>query len=86
VFHRGAVQALAPDEPQVTPRLAALTRKQLIRPANGSAVVLKTKTACFASPNSIVVPFLAGDGTPSTSRSSSAVVPRFFVATPQATG
>ena len=29
---------------------------------------------------------LAGDGTPSTSRSSSAVVPRFFVATPQATG
>jgi class 3 adenylate cyclase len=32
VFHRGAVQALAPDEPQVTPRLAALTRKQLIRP------------------------------------------------------
>jgi hypothetical protein len=32
VFHRGAVQALAPEEPQVTPRLAALTRKQLIRP------------------------------------------------------
>jgi tetratricopeptide (TPR) repeat protein len=32
VFHRGAVQALAPDEAQVTPRLAALTRKQLIRP------------------------------------------------------
>ena len=32
VFHRGAVQALAPDEPLVTPRLAALTRKQLIRP------------------------------------------------------
>ena len=32
VFHRGAVQALAPGEPQVTPRLAALTRKQLIHP------------------------------------------------------
>jgi class 3 adenylate cyclase/tetratricopeptide (TPR) repeat protein len=32
VFHRGAVQALAPDEPQVTPRLAALVRKELIRP------------------------------------------------------
>jgi len=31
VFHRGAVQALAPEEVQVTPRLAALTRKQLIR-------------------------------------------------------
>ena len=29
---------------------------------------------------------LAGEGTPSTSRSSSAVVPRFFVATPHATG
>ena len=57
-----------------------------MRPVNGSAIVLKMKTACFASPNSIVVPFLAGDGTPSTSRSSSAVVPRFFVATPHATG
>ena len=32
IFHRGAVQALAPDEPQVTPRLAALVRKELIRP------------------------------------------------------
>ena len=32
VFHRGAVQALAPDEPQVTPRLAALVRNELIRP------------------------------------------------------
>jgi len=43
-------------------------------------------TACFASPNSIVVPFFAGDGTPSTSRSKSAVVPRFLLATPQPTG
>ncbi|MBD0348469.1 MAG: AAA family ATPase [Thermoleophilia bacterium] len=33
IFHRGAVQALAPEETQVTPRLAALVRKQLIRPA-----------------------------------------------------
>ena len=32
IFHRGAVQALAPDEYQVTPRLAALVRKELIRP------------------------------------------------------
>jgi class 3 adenylate cyclase/tetratricopeptide (TPR) repeat protein len=32
IFHRGAVQMLAPDEPQVTPRLAALVRKELIRP------------------------------------------------------
>ena len=32
VFHRGAVQALAADESQVTPRLAALVRKQLVRP------------------------------------------------------
>jgi class 3 adenylate cyclase len=32
LFHRGAVQALAPDEPQTTPRLAALVRRQVIRP------------------------------------------------------
>jgi class 3 adenylate cyclase/tetratricopeptide (TPR) repeat protein len=32
IFHRGAVQALAPEETQVTPRLAALVRKKLIRP------------------------------------------------------
>ena len=32
IFHRGAVQALAPGEPQITPRLSALVRKQLIRP------------------------------------------------------
>ncbi len=32
IFHRGAVQALTPDESGVTPRLAALVRKQLIRP------------------------------------------------------
>ncbi len=32
IFHRGAVQALAPEEPQVTPRLAALVRKELIKP------------------------------------------------------
>jgi predicted ATPase len=31
LFHRGAVQALAPEEP-VTPRLAALARRDLIRP------------------------------------------------------
>jgi len=32
VFHRGAVQALALDDAHVTPRLAALVRKELIRP------------------------------------------------------
>ena len=32
VFHRGAVQALAPEELQVTARLAALVRRGLIRP------------------------------------------------------
>jgi class 3 adenylate cyclase len=32
VFHRGAVQALGPQETQVTPRLAALVRRELIRP------------------------------------------------------
>ncbi len=32
IFHRGAVQALAPEETQVTPCLAALVRKELIRP------------------------------------------------------
>ena len=32
VFHRGAIQALSPGEGAVTPRLAALTRKQLIAP------------------------------------------------------
>jgi class 3 adenylate cyclase/tetratricopeptide (TPR) repeat protein len=31
IFHRGAVQALAPDEPEVLPRLAALVRHELIR-------------------------------------------------------
>src|SRR5262249_23755640 len=32
VFPRGAVQALAPNEPDVLPRLAALVRHELIRP------------------------------------------------------
>jgi class 3 adenylate cyclase/tetratricopeptide (TPR) repeat protein len=32
IFHRGAVQALAPEEPELLPRLAALVRHQLIRP------------------------------------------------------
>ncbi len=33
VFHRGAVQALTPEEPQVTPRLAGLVRRGLIQTA-----------------------------------------------------
>jgi class 3 adenylate cyclase/tetratricopeptide (TPR) repeat protein len=32
VFHRGAVQALAPKEPQVQDRLTSLVRKELVRP------------------------------------------------------
>jgi class 3 adenylate cyclase/tetratricopeptide (TPR) repeat protein len=32
IFHRGAVQALTPEETQVTSRLAALVRHQLVRP------------------------------------------------------
>jgi class 3 adenylate cyclase len=32
IFHRGAVQALSSEETEVTPRLAALVRKGLIRP------------------------------------------------------
>ena len=32
IFHRGGVQALAPGETQVTTRLAALVRRQLVRP------------------------------------------------------
>jgi class 3 adenylate cyclase/tetratricopeptide (TPR) repeat protein len=32
LFHRGALQALSPDDTHITPRLAVLTRKDLIRP------------------------------------------------------
>jgi len=32
LFHRGSVQALAPEETDVTPRLAALVRRNLVRP------------------------------------------------------
>ena len=32
LFHRGSVQALSPGETRVIPRLAALTRKDLVRP------------------------------------------------------
>ena len=33
LFHRGTVQALAPAETELTPRLAALVRRDLVRPA-----------------------------------------------------
>ncbi len=36
IFHRGGVQALAPEETQVTTRLAALVRRQLVRPDRAS--------------------------------------------------
>ncbi|HEU5243380.1 MAG TPA: adenylate/guanylate cyclase domain-containing protein [Gaiellaceae bacterium] len=32
LFHRGTVQALAPEETEVTPQLAALVRRDLVRP------------------------------------------------------
>jgi class 3 adenylate cyclase/tetratricopeptide (TPR) repeat protein len=32
LFHRGTVQALAPEESQLTPRLASLVRRDLVRP------------------------------------------------------
>jgi class 3 adenylate cyclase/tetratricopeptide (TPR) repeat protein len=32
VFHRGAIQALAPNEPQAVAQLASLVRKELVRP------------------------------------------------------
>ena len=32
LFHRGTVQALAPEETELTPRLAALVRRELLRP------------------------------------------------------
>jgi class 3 adenylate cyclase/tetratricopeptide (TPR) repeat protein len=32
LFHRGTVQALAPEETEVTPRIAALVRRDLVRP------------------------------------------------------
>jgi class 3 adenylate cyclase/tetratricopeptide (TPR) repeat protein len=59
VFHRGAVQALAPADAQVTPRLAALVRKELIRPDRPQLVgedgfrfrhILIRDTACDALP------------------------------------
>ena len=62
------------------------TRKTLMRPANGSATVLKTNAAGPPPSTSISSGFFAGEGTPSTIRSSSPVVPRFFVGTPHVTG
>ena len=46
VFHRGSVQALGPEETQVTTRLAALVRHQLVRPiARSSPVTTVTASA-----------------------------------------
>ena len=46
VFHRGAVQALTPEETEVTPRLAALVRRELIRPnARTSRVTMGSASA-----------------------------------------
>ncbi|MDP9255472.1 MAG: AAA family ATPase [Actinomycetota bacterium] len=38
LFHRGAVQALAPEEAQVTARLTALVRRDLVRPDRAQLV------------------------------------------------
>jgi class 3 adenylate cyclase len=38
LFHRGAVQALAPEEAQVTARLTALVRRELVRPDRAQLV------------------------------------------------
>ena len=38
IFHRGAVQALTPEDTQVTTRLAALVRQQLVRPDRAQLV------------------------------------------------
>jgi class 3 adenylate cyclase/tetratricopeptide (TPR) repeat protein len=38
IFHRGGVQALAPEETQVTTRLAGLVRRELIRPDRAQLV------------------------------------------------
>ena len=48
IFHRGAVQALAPDEDRVDVRLAALVRNQLVRPDRAQLPV-KTATASAIS-------------------------------------
>ncbi len=62
------------------------TRKTLMRPANGSATVLKMNAAGPPPSTPASSGFFAGDGIPSTSRSRRPVVPRFFVGTPHATG
>ncbi len=36
VFHRGAVEALAPDEPSIPARLLGLVRKELVRPTTAT--------------------------------------------------
>ena len=45
VFHRGAVQALAPEETQVTPRLAALVRRRADPSRHGRSSRARTASA-----------------------------------------
>ena len=45
VFHRGAVQALAPDEPQVAHHLLSLVRKELVRPSSDDRRRATTRSA-----------------------------------------
>ena len=48
IFHRGAVQALAPDERQLPPRLASLVRKELSAPTRPClpATTLSASATC----------------------------------------
>ena len=45
VFHRGAVAALAPEEPTVDGRLITLVRKDLVRPEPAACSPTKRRTA-----------------------------------------
>ena len=74
-------------------RVPWYTRKRLIRPANGSASVLKTNATSSASGTGSSVtspastlPALTGDGRSSTSASRRRLVAMFLVATPQVMG
>ena len=64
----------------------ANTRSRLILPLNGSAIVLNTYASVDAPPTSGTLRARAGDGSPSTIRSSRPCVPMLRVAAPHPTG
>src|SRR5205823_13595131 len=62
LFHRGGVQALAPEEPQVTARLTALVRRERVRPDRAQLAgdggfrfrhLLMRDAACDSLPKSV---------------------------------